>query len=108
MAPEAPLLVRYVLGYLPVGATYLRAARPSHGLTNFSDGGQAALEDCLTTLLQGARWSVFAWHNFTSGGAASCWNQKPGLPYFKGWGGWASTGVAMRSLTMMCWTRTPF
>ena len=31
--------------------------------------------------------------------AAPCWNQKPGLPYFKWWGGWASTRVAMRYAT---------
>ena len=63
------------------------------------DGGEAALEDSLTTLLQGSRWSGFAWHSLRRGGAASCWNQKPGLPYFKRWGRWASTGVAMRYAT---------
>ena len=62
-------------------------------------GGEAVLEDCLTTLLYGSRWSGYAWHSLTRGGTASYWNQKPGLPYFKGWGGWASTGVAMRYAT---------
>ena len=63
------------------------------------DGGEAALEDSLTTLLQGSRWSGFAWHSLRRGGAASCWNQKLGLPYLKWGGGRASTGVAMRYVT---------
>ena len=63
------------------------------------DGGEAALEDCLTTLLQGSRWNGFAWHSLSRGGAASYWNQKPGLPYFKWWGDWGSTGFAMRYAT---------
>ena len=63
-------------------------------------GGEAILEDYLTTLLRGSRWSDYAWHSLRRGGAASCWNQKPGLPYFKWWGGWASTGVAMRYATV--------
>ena len=46
-------------------------------------GGEAVLEDYLTTLLHGSRWSGYAWHSLRRGGAASCWNQKPGLPYFK-------------------------
>ena len=61
--------------------------------------GEAVLEDYLTTLLHGSRWSGYAWHSLRRGGAASCWNQKPGLPYFKWWGGWACTGVAMRYAT---------
>ena len=83
-------------------ATYLSEYCERHDLPTdrpIFDGGEAALEECLTTLLQGSRWSGFAWHSLRRGGAASCWNQKPGLPYFKRWGGWASNGVAMRYAT---------
>ena len=55
-------------------------------------------KDRLGSLLRGARWSGYAWHSLKRGGAA-CWSLKPGLPYFKWWGGWASIGVAMRYAT---------
>ena len=64
-----------------------------------SSRGEAVLEDRPTTLLRGSRWSDYAWHSLRRGGTASCWNQKPGLPYFKWSGGWASTGVTMRYAT---------
>ena len=62
-------------------------------------GGEAVLEDYLTTLLRRSRWSDFAWHSLKRGGAASRWNQKPRLPFFKWWGCSASIGVAMRYAT---------
>ena len=66
-----------------------------------SAGGRRSLSggDRLTTLLRGSRRSDYAWHSLKRGGTASCWNQKPGLPYFKWLGGWASTRVAMRYAT---------
>ena len=51
------------------------------------NGGEAVLEDGLTTLLRGSRWSDYAWHSLRRGGTASCWNQQAGLPYFEWWGG---------------------
>ena len=59
----------------------------------------AVLEDWLATLLRRSRWGNYAWHSLRRGGAASCWNQKPRLPYLRWWGGWASTGIAMRYAT---------
>ena len=37
-------------------------------------GGDAALEDCLTTLLRGSWWNDYTWHSLKRGVAASCWN----------------------------------
>ena len=74
-------------------------------------GGGAVLEDWLATLLQGSQWGSYAWHSVRRGGTASCRNQKPGLPYFKWWGGWASTGLPCAtqqfSLIMESWGHWP-
>ena len=73
--------------------------RPPHRTAHLQGGGGGFLEEGLTTLLRGSRWSDYAWHRLRRGGAPSCWNQKLGLPYFKWRGGSASTGVAMRYAT---------
>ena len=83
-------------------ASYLSEYCKRHDLPTdqpIFSGGEAVLKDYLTTLLHGSRWSDYARHSHRRGRAASCWNQKPGRPYFKWWGGWASTGVAMRYVT---------
>ena len=56
------------------------------------------MEDGLITLLRGSRWSNYG----TASGEEArppVGTKKLGLPYFKWWGGWASTGVAMRYAT---------
>ena len=91
-------LFKFVMSW----ASYLSEYCKRHDLPTdrpIFGGGEAVLVDYLPTLLHGSRWSGYTWHNLRRGGVASCWNQKPGLPYFKWWGGWASTVVAMRCAT---------
>ena len=86
------------LGTYPSTAHNMASPSTSPSLAG-GGGGGAVLEDRLTTLLRGSRWGNYSCHSLKRGGAASCWNQKPELPYFKWWGAWASTGVAMRYAT---------
>ena len=57
--------------------------------------GEAGLEPSLVECLAASPYSRARWHALRRGGAAACWARKPDLNYYKWWGRWQSTAVAM-------------
>ena len=81
-------------------ASYLSGYCKRHDLPTdqpIFSGGEAVSEDYLTTLLHGSRWSGYAWHSLRR--RSLMLEPKARAALFKWWGGWASTGVAMRYAT---------
>ena len=57
--------------------------------------GEAGLEPCMAETLAGTAYAHARWHALRRGGAAASWARKPELTYYKCWGRWQSTAVAM-------------
>ena len=61
--------------------------------------GEAGLEACMAETLAGTAYAHARWHALRRGGAAASWARKPDLTYYKWWGRWQSTAVAMQYAT---------
>ena len=61
--------------------------------------GEAGLEACMAETLAGTAYVHARWHALRRGGAAASWARKPDLTYYKWWGRWRSTAVAMQYAT---------
>ena len=61
--------------------------------------GEAALEACMAETLAGTAYAHARWHALHRGGTAASWARKPDLTYYKWWGRWQSTAVAMHYAT---------
>ena len=49
--------------------------------------------------LAGSAYGQAKWHAPCRGGAVACWAHKPDLAYYKWWGRWQSTAVALQYAT---------
>ena len=58
--------------------------------------GEAGLEAGMAETLAGTAHARARWHALRRGGAAATWAGKPDLAYYKWWGRWQSTAVAMQ------------
>ena len=58
--------------------------------------GEAGLEAGMAETLASTAHSRARWHALRRGGAAATWARKPDLAYYKWWGRWQSTAVAMQ------------
>ena len=58
--------------------------------------GEAGLEAGMAETLAGTAYARARWHALRRGGAAATWARKPDLAYYKWWGRWQSTAVAMQ------------
>ena len=58
--------------------------------------GEAGLEAGMAETLAGTAHARARWHALRRGGAAATWARKPDLAYYKWWGRWQSTAVAMQ------------
>ena len=58
--------------------------------------GEAGLEAGMAKALAGTAYARARWHALRRGGAAAIWARKPDLAYYKWWGRWQSTAVAMQ------------
>ena len=58
--------------------------------------GEAGLEAGMAEALAGTAYARARWHALRRGGAAATWACKPDLTYYKWWGRWQSTVVAMQ------------
>ena len=65
----------------------------------FVEGGDGAIERALADLLKGSLRKEFTWHFFWRGDAGAAWGHKPNPAFFKWWGGWSDTPMAMRYAT---------
>ena len=74
-------------------------------------GAEAVLEDCLTTLLRGSRWSDYAWHSLRRRGTAPFGTKSLDCPTLNGGGVELLPDLpcATRQLSwiMECWRRWP-
>ena len=61
--------------------------------------GEAALEAGMAESLAGTAYVHARWHALRRGRAAAAWARKPDLAYYKWWGRWQSTAVAMQYAT---------
>ena len=58
--------------------------------------GEAGLEAGMAETLASTARARARWHALRRGGAAATWARKPDLAYYKWWGRWQSTAVAMQ------------
>ena len=58
--------------------------------------GEAGLEAGMAEALAGTAYARARWHALRWSGAAATWARKPDLAYYKWWGRWQSTAVAMQ------------
>ena len=58
--------------------------------------GEAGLETGMAETLASTAHARARWHALRRGGAAATWARKPDLAYYKWWGRWQSTAVAMQ------------
>ena len=58
--------------------------------------GEEGLEAGMAETLASTAHSRARWHALRRGGAAATWARKPDLAYYKWWGRWQSTAVAMQ------------
>ena len=58
--------------------------------------GEAGLEAGMAETLASTAHACTRWHALRRGGAAATWARKPDLAYYKWWGRWQSTAVAMQ------------
>ena len=58
--------------------------------------GEVGLEAGMAETLAGTAHARARWHALRRGGAAATWARKPDLAYYKWWGKWQSTAVAMQ------------
>ena len=61
--------------------------------------GEAGVEAGMAEALAGTAYAHARWHALRRGGAAATWARKPDLAYYKWWGRWQSTAVAMQYAT---------
>ena len=61
--------------------------------------GEAGPEACMAEVLAGTAYAHARWHALCRGGAAASWARKPDLTYYKWWGRWQSTVLAMQYTT---------
>ena len=58
--------------------------------------GEAGLEAGMAEALTGMAYARARWHALRRRGAAATWARKPDLAYYKWWGRWQSTALAMQ------------
>ena len=58
--------------------------------------GEAGLEAGMAEALAGTAYARARWHALRRGGTAATWARKPDLAYYKWWGRWQCTAVAMQ------------
>ena len=63
--------------------------------------GEAGLEAGMADALASTAHFRARWHALRRGGAAATWARKPDLAYYKWWGRWQSTAVAMQRHQMV-------